>query len=41
MSGFNGIEGDVNAPGEIPIWMAVLYFIVVGGVYVAALATKK
>lgn len=41
MSGFNGIEGDLNAPGEIPIWMAVLYFVVVGGVYVAALATKK
>ncbi len=41
MSGFNGIEGNLNAPGEIPIWVAVLYFAVVGGVYIASIAMKR
>ncbi len=41
MTGFNGIEGNLNVPGEIPIWMAVLYFVIVGGVYAASIAMKR
>ncbi|WP_054846279.1 hypothetical protein [Sulfuracidifex tepidarius] len=41
MAGFNGIEGDLNVPGEIPIWIAVLYFVIVGAIYAAAIAMKR